>query len=54
MRGRPKAGLVLTEVERRNLQALTLGRKTYQALALRARIVLWLAGCATPRRAPQY
>jgi transposase len=40
MRGRPKAELVLTEIERRDLQALTLRRKTAQALALRARIVL--------------
>src|SRR3990167_3780969 len=40
MKGRPKAELVLTEIERRDLQALTLRRKTAQALALRARIVL--------------
>lgn len=40
MRGRPKAGLVLTEDEHEQLTALTLRRKTAQALALRARIVL--------------
>ena len=40
MSGRPKAPLVLTEVERKELVALTLRRKTAQALALRARIVL--------------
>ena len=40
MRGRPKAQLVLTENEREQLTALTLRRKTAQALALRARIVL--------------
>ena len=40
MRGRPKAELVLTEPEREELVALTLRRKTAQALALRARIVL--------------
>ncbi len=40
MSGRPKAPLVLTEAERQELAALTLRRKTAQALALRARIVL--------------
>lgn len=40
MRGRPKAELVLSEAEREQLTALTLRRKTAQALALRARIVL--------------
>jgi transposase len=40
MRGRPKAQLVMTEDERERLTALTLRRKTAQALALRARIVL--------------
>ena len=40
MRGRPKAELVLTEPERDELLALTLRRKTEEALALRARIVL--------------
>jgi transposase len=44
MRGRPKAQLVLSETEREQLEALTLRRKTAQALALRARIVL---GCAS-------
>ena len=47
MRGRPKAQLVLSETEREQLEALTLRRKTAQALALRARIVL---GCADGRR----
>src|SRR5215469_6134863 len=40
MRGRPKAPLVLSEAEREQLTALTMQRKTAQALALRARIVL--------------
>ena len=40
MRGRPKAELVLTDDERQQLVALTLRRKTAQALAQRARIVL--------------
>ncbi len=40
MSGRPKAALVLTETEREELTALTLRRKTAQALAQRARIVL--------------
>jgi transposase len=40
MRGRPKAALVLNPTEREQLVALTLRRKTAQALALRARIVL--------------
>ena len=40
MRGRPKAELVLSQSERDQLQALTLRRKTAQAVALRARIVL--------------
>jgi len=40
MSGRPKATLVLTDTEREELNALTLRRKTAQALALRARIVL--------------
>ena len=43
MGGRPKAQLVLSGTEREQLMALTLRRKTAQALALRARIVL---GCA--------
>lgn len=43
MRGRPKAQLVLSESERVQLEALTMRRKTAQATALRARIVL---GCA--------
>ena len=37
MRGRPKAELVLSQSEREQLQALTLRRKTAQAVALRAR-----------------
>ncbi|MGH8436280.1 MAG: IS630 family transposase [Pseudomonas sp.] len=40
MRGRPKAQLVLSQSEREQLNALTMRRKTAQALALRARIVL--------------
>ena len=40
MSGRPKAPLVLTDSEREELVALTLRRKTAQALAQRARIVL--------------
>jgi transposase len=40
MGGRPKAQLVLSDAERDQLMALTLRRKTAQALALRARIVL--------------
>ena len=40
MRGRPKAPLVLEQSEREQLMALTMRRKTAQALALRARIVL--------------
>ena len=40
MSGRPKATLVLTDTEREELKALTLRRKTAQALALRAHIVL--------------
>src|SRR4051812_129327 len=40
MSGRPKAQLVLTPKEREELVALTLRRKTGQALAQRARIVL--------------
>ena len=40
MAGRPKAELVLGQDEREQLVALTLRRKTAQALALRARIVL--------------
>jgi transposase len=40
MSGRHKAELVLTEAEQEQLTALTLRRKTAQALALRARIVL--------------
>ena len=43
MRGRPKTELVLSDAEREQLTALTLRRKTAQAMALRARIVL---GCA--------
>lgn len=40
MRGRPKATLVLTGAEREELLALARRRKTAQAAALRARIVL--------------
>jgi transposase len=44
VRGRPKAELVVSEVERETLVAWTRRRKTAQALALRAQIVL---RCAT-------
>jgi transposase len=47
MRGRPKAELVLSQAEREQLTALTLRRKTAQALALRARIVLACASGQT-------
>jgi transposase len=40
MSGRPKRELVLSETERERLKTLTMRRKTAQALALRARIVL--------------
>ncbi len=40
MRGRPKEELVLSETERDQLTAWTLRRKTAQALAQRARIIL--------------
>jgi transposase len=40
MSGRPKGELVLSESEREELQALTMRRKSAQAWALRARIVL--------------
>ena len=40
MNGRPKAELALSEAEREQLKALTMRRKTAQALALPARIVL--------------
>jgi transposase len=40
MSGRPKGELVLSESEREELQALTMRRKSTQALALRAPIVL--------------
>jgi hypothetical protein len=40
MRGRPKAGLVLSEAEREQLQTWSRRRKTAPALALRSRIVL--------------
>ncbi|KVE73621.1 IS630 family transposase, partial [Burkholderia vietnamiensis] len=43
MSGRPKADLVLSEAEREQLTALTMRRKTAQALTLRARIVLTCA-----------
>ncbi len=46
MRGRPKTQLMLSETEREQLEALTLRRKTAQALAMRARIVLACAGGA--------
>ena len=40
MRGRPKAKFILSQSEREQLLALTMRRKTAQAIALRARIVL--------------
>jgi alkylhydroperoxidase family enzyme len=40
MRGGPKTELVLSQSERDQWRALTLGRKTAQEIALRARIVL--------------
>jgi hypothetical protein len=40
MRGRPKAKLIVSDEAREQLVALTLWRKTAQALGLRARIVL--------------
>jgi hypothetical protein len=46
MSGRTKAELVLSESEREQLKALTMRRKTAQAVALRARIVLACAGGA--------
>jgi transposase len=46
MRGRPKTQLALSEDEREQLVALTQRRKTAQALALRARIVLACANGA--------
>ncbi len=46
MAGRPKAELVLTQAETEQLKAWALRRKTAQALALRARIVLACAGGA--------
>ena len=46
MSGRPKAPRILSETEREQLEALTLRRKTAQALALRARIVLACAAGA--------
>lgn len=44
VKGRPKAELAVTETERETLVGWTRRRKTSQALALRARIVL---RCAT-------
>lgn len=48
-RGRPKAELTLTDDERESLERLARRRKTSQALALRARIVLWCAKDETNR-----
>jgi len=47
-RGRPRAALVLTPEERQVLERLTNRRKTAQALALRARIVLACAEKSQP------
>ena len=46
--GRPKAELVLTAEERGVLERLTNRRKTAQALALRARIILACAEKTQP------
>ena len=46
MKGRPSAQVILEPIEREQLQAWALRRKTAQALALRSRIVL---GCAEGR-----
>jgi len=48
-RGRPTAEIVLTNDERRELESLARRRKTAQALALRARIILRVAQGATNR-----
>src|SRR5437588_49901 len=50
-RGRPKAPLVLTAEERATLERLTNRRKTAQAMAVRARIVLACAERAQPATA---
>jgi len=47
--GRPKAELVLSEEERLTLERLVSGRKSAQAMAMRARVVLACAGGATNR-----
>src|SRR5215216_141141 len=46
-RGRPKAELTVTDEERAFLEGLTKRRKTGQALALRARIILECAAGAS-------
>jgi hypothetical protein len=46
-KGRPKAGLVLSDEEREGLLRLARLRKTAQAIALRSRIVLECAGGMT-------
>ena len=52
MRGRPKAPLILSEADHEQLTALTMRRKTAEALALRARIVLACAeGTGSAQRA---
>ena len=48
-RGRPTAEIVLSNDERRELESLARRRKTAQALALRARIILGVAAGATNR-----
>ena len=48
-RGRPTAEIVLSNDERRELESLARRRKTAQALALRARIILRVAAGATNR-----
>ena len=49
-RGRPKEPLVLSLEERLTLERLTNRRKTAQALALRARIILACARKVRPTR----
>ena len=53
MRGRPKAVLVLTDIERDQLESWARRRKTSQALALRSRIVLECASGITNKEVAQ-
>ena len=54
MRGRPTAELSLTDDERETLERWSRRRKTAQALALRARIVMQCAAGHTNRRVAAY